>query len=71
VGKEKTSLKKNVKRISCNTFRSAELQSNYNYNIVRPEVLTAVTMKTSIFWDITPCIPVSEDDTTSIFRVNE
>jgi hypothetical protein len=37
------------------------------------EVLTAVVMKSSIFWDITPCSPlnvkdVSGDNVASIFR---
>jgi hypothetical protein len=40
------------------------------------EILTAVVMKSAIFWDITPCSPlkvnnVSEEHVISIFRVTE
>jgi hypothetical protein len=40
------------------------------------EVFTAVVMKSTIFWDITPCSPlsvnrVSEEHITSIFRVEK
>jgi hypothetical protein len=34
---------------------------NYFYDYVGFEVLTAVTMKNSIFWDITPHSPVKVD----------
>jgi hypothetical protein len=49
----------------------------YNFFVfVGFEVLTAVLMKTSVFWSITPCIPskvidVSEEYVTSIFRVED
>jgi hypothetical protein len=44
--------------------------------IVGFKVLTAVVMKTTIFWDISPCSPlkstgVSEEHIASIFRVEE
>jgi hypothetical protein len=32
---------------------------NYEYICIRFEVLTAVVMKSSIFWDITPCSPLN------------
>jgi hypothetical protein len=37
------------------------------------EILTAVVMKSTIFWDITPCSPlkVSEERIASIFRIEE
>jgi hypothetical protein len=40
------------------------------------EVLTAVTKKSSVFWDITSCslvefADISEENTPSIFRVEE
>jgi hypothetical protein len=40
------------------------------------EVLTAVVMRSSVFWDITPCSPlkatdVSEEHVASIFRVED
>jgi hypothetical protein len=40
------------------------------------EALTAVVMKSSIFWDITPCtllksIDISEEHVAFIFRVEE
>jgi hypothetical protein len=44
--------------------------------VVGSEVLTAVVMKSTIFWDITPCSPllstdVSEEHIASIFRAEE
>jgi hypothetical protein len=39
---------------------------------VRFEVFTAVTMKNAVFWDVAPCIlltDVSEERIASIFRV--
>jgi hypothetical protein len=40
------------------------------------EVLTALVMKSSIFWDITPCSPLkvsdhSEEHIASIFRIED
>jgi hypothetical protein len=41
------------------------------------EVLTAVVMKSSVFWDITPCSPlkvkpdVLQDNVPSTFRIEE
>jgi hypothetical protein len=40
------------------------------------EVLTAVSMESTVFWDVTPCSAVevhhvSEQYTSSIFRVEE
>jgi hypothetical protein len=37
------------------------------------EVLTAVVMNSSIFWDITPCsqLKVKEENIASIFRAEE
>jgi hypothetical protein len=44
-----------------------------NTQLVGFEVLTAVVVKTTIFWDITPCsllsTDVSEEHIASIFRV--
>jgi hypothetical protein len=45
-------------------------------NIAVFDVLTAVVMKTSVFWDIMPCSPlsqpdISEEQVASIFRVEE
>jgi hypothetical protein len=47
-----------------------------NFYNVGFEVLTAVVMKSSVFWDITPCSPskanqCSEEHVASIFRVEE
>jgi hypothetical protein len=44
--------------------------------IIGSEVLTAVVMKSTIFWDITPCSPlkatdVSEEHVASIFGAEE
>jgi hypothetical protein len=46
------------------------------YGHVGFEVFTAVVMKSIIFWDITPCSPLSvnrrlEEHIASIFRVEE
>jgi hypothetical protein len=45
-------------------------------NVVEPEVLTTVVRKSSVFWDIMPCIPfkaagVSEKHVASNFRVED
>jgi hypothetical protein len=51
-----------------------------NYKLIKKyegfEVLTAVVMKSSIFWDITPYIPlkstdISEEHFVSILRIEE
>jgi hypothetical protein len=47
-----------------------------SYNNVGFQVLTAVVMKSTIFWDITQCSPlkstdVSEEHIASIFSVKE
>jgi hypothetical protein len=52
--------------------RSTEINED-NPNSVRSEVFTAVTMKTAVFWDVTPCgslrTNVSEERIASIIRV--
>jgi hypothetical protein len=49
--------------------------SNYNFICVGFEVLTAVVMKSTIFWGIMLCSPLSadfsEEHITSIFRVEK
>jgi hypothetical protein len=35
------------------------------------EVLTMLTMKITIFWDVTPCSLVSEECAASVFRIEE
>jgi hypothetical protein len=65
---------KNV--ISTPLYPNTEIPKQYNfYFLVGFEVFTAVVMKSTTFWDITPCSPVStdvsEDHIASIFRVEK
>jgi hypothetical protein len=46
------------------------------YSLYSVEIVTALTMKSTTFWDVTPCPPkkfthVSEELSTSIFTVEE
>jgi hypothetical protein len=54
------------------------MRQNEDKHCVGFEALSAVVMKSSLFWDITPCSPlkvnrrfVSEEHVASIFRVEE
>jgi hypothetical protein len=54
-------------------FHNSSREVEAKLGCVRFEVFTAVTMKTAVFWDVTPCSycenRVSEERTVSIIRV--
>jgi hypothetical protein len=51
-------------------FWSWMAQPLYQWNYVGFEVLTAVVMKNTIFWDITPCSPLSVNRFGGIYRLH-
>jgi hypothetical protein len=60
------------KEICLENFRGKHRGANLTL-LVRFQILTAVTMTTAIFWDVTPynTVEVSEEHTVSIFRAQK
>jgi hypothetical protein len=66
-----------VKRIVNTVDINNDVNKSYDFktilNVDEFEVLVILTMKSAVFWDVTPCslVNVSEEHTTSIFRAEE